>query len=125
MLKKTALGIILILFVWMGYSFFTLGSREVPTGNFFITKGDTLSALPEKLDISVNATLYKIWLKTHENNFVLQAGSYHIPENTTIETLFSQVLSHPLAKDLTITILPGWNIYDIDAYLAKNGIIKT
>jgi hypothetical protein len=40
----------------------------------------------------------------------------------TLGTLFEKILSNPLAKDLTITILPGWNIYDIDAYLSKIGV---
>lgn len=45
-------------------------------------------------------------------------------KDITLELLFSQVLRNPTSKDLTITLLPGWNIWDMDSYLAKNGIIE-
>jgi cell division protein YceG involved in septum cleavage len=57
--------------------------------------------------------------------FTLQAGTYSIEQDTTIEQLFSQVLRNPISKDITITLLPGWNIWDIDAYLSKQGIIQS
>lgn len=56
--------------------------------------------------------------------FTFQAGTYSIEQDTTIEKLFSQVLKNPISKDITITLLPGWNIWDIDSYLTKKGIIQ-
>lgn len=45
-------------------------------------------------------------------------------QDATLESLFSQVLRNPISKDLTITLLPGWNIWDMDAYLTKEGITQ-
>ena len=42
-----------------------------------------------------------------------------------IENLFKNTLVKPLYNDLTITILPGWNMYDIDTYLSEKKIIET
>ena len=41
-----------------------------------------------------------------------------------METIFSTTLKKPSQTDLTITILPGWNMYDIDAYLSSKKIIE-
>lgn len=124
-MKKILFFIVIIILLYVGYSFFTVGSREVPTGDFIVAKGDTLYTLPKKLNIDVNSLLYKAWIKLHHNDFILQAGSYHTPENATLDTLFDKILPTPLAKDLTITILPGWNLSDIDAYFSKSGLIKS
>ena len=40
-----------------------------------------------------------------------------------LEDVFAQVLVKPEFTDLTITILPGWNTYDIDDYLYRKDII--
>jgi hypothetical protein len=36
----------------------------------------------------------------------------------TLEEALRTSLLKPIHTDITITILPGWNKYDIDAYLA-------
>lgn len=73
----------------------------------------------------MNPALFKIYTKFFVKNFTLQAGSYFIEKNTTLEELFAQVLRNLTTKDLTITLLPGWNIWDMDAYLTKQGIIRS
>jgi hypothetical protein len=41
---------------------------------------------------------------------------------TTVSDFLTRTIRSPLYVDQTITILPGWNMYDIDAYLANKGI---
>jgi cell division protein YceG involved in septum cleavage len=55
----------------------------------------------------------------------LQAGSYKLDADKTLMEVFEKTLTKPTYDDLTITILPGWNIYDIDASLAEKKITKT
>lgn len=43
----------------------------------------------------------------------------------TLSDFLSKNLKAPTYTDSTITILPGWNIYDIDASLSAKGIIET
>lgn len=124
-MKKIILFLLSISILWIGYSYITIGNAEIQKQDFVISKGDTLYSLPKKLDIPVNSTLYKAWIKMHHSDFNLQLGSYSVGENVTLNWLFDKILSNPLAKDLTITILPGWNIYDIDAYLSHLGIISS
>ncbi len=92
--------------------------------DFIVNRGDTLASLPKKLSIAVNPTLFKIYTRLFVKNFTLQAGTYSIEKNTTLEWLFAGALKNPVSKDITITLLPGWNIWDIDIYLTKEGIIQ-
>ena len=53
------------------------------------------------------------------------AGEYSASRGTTIEEFFTETIAKPVHTDLTIMILPGWNMYDIDAYLTEKNIIAT
>ena len=89
-----------------------------------MNRGETIQNLPKKLGINVSSTLFKIYTRFVIKDFLFQAGTYSIKEDTTLELLFSEVLKNPVSKDITITLLPGWNIWDMDSYLAKQGIIR-
>ena len=45
-----------------------------------------------------------------------------MPLNDFLETTFKQ--TKVVSNEQQIKILPGWNIYDIDAYLAENNILN-
>jgi hypothetical protein len=53
------------------------------------------------------------------------AGEYEAVRGTTVETFFTDSIAKPVHTDITITILPGWNMYDIDDYLVGKNISKT
>lgn len=50
------------------------------------------------------------------------AGTYQTTSPTTVSDFLTRTMRSPLYVDQTITILPGWSSYDIDAYLASKGI---
>lgn len=53
----------------------------------------------------------------------VDSGVYLVPPETTIDELLTQVLTKkPTSATLKLTILPGWNKYDIDAYLTRSGL---
>lgn len=80
--------------------------------------------MPSKLDIDIGATRYKLWLKFFADSLPkLQAGTYTVADGTTLEETLKDVLTKPVHTDITITILPGWNMYDIDSYLSDKKII--
>jgi len=108
----------------MGYTVFIFPNTMVSKQDFIVNRGDTIASLPKKLDVPVNTTFFKIYTRFFVKNFTLQAGTYSMEKDATIASLFSQVLKNPTSKDITITFLPGWNMWDMDAYLTKVGIIK-
>jgi UPF0755 protein len=82
-------------------------------------------SLPDAFSLNISDTKYKLWTKFFAPGVKLQAGTYKVTDDTTIDGLFRDILTKPTYDDLTITILPGWNIYDIDAALSEKKIIKT
>lgn len=102
------------------------GSILISPGTYTLPKGATISTLPEDLKLSISPWKYKLWLRFFAPKApALQAGIYQVTKSVTLEEAFGTVFIHPTSLDQTITILPGWNIYDIDATLSAKGIIKT
>jgi len=88
-----------------------------------INKWENLKSLAKKL--WVNYYFLKKYTSDNNPNFKLLAGKYKLKENSKIKNLFEQ-LKKPLAeKQVDITILEWWNIYDIDDYLTKKWYIKS
>lgn len=116
----------LIFFVVLlcGYITFVFPNTVVLKQDFIINRGDTIAILPKKLGVSINSIFFKIYTRLFAKNFNLQAGTYVMEKDATIASLFSQVLRNPTSKDITIRFLPGWNIWDMDVYLRKEGIIQ-
>jgi cell division protein YceG involved in septum cleavage len=84
------------------------------------------SSLNEKLSLGIGATRYKIWLSLFAPKLPsLQAGEYSLSAPTSLTEFLTVTLKKPVHSDITITVLPGWNMYDIDAYLASKNISKT
>lgn len=108
-----------------GYIIYVFPQTAVTRQNFIVSRGDSIASLPKKLGMDINPTLYKIYTRLFIKGFTLQAGTYSINKDTDLRLLFAQILKNPTSKDITITLLPGWNIWDIDAYLTKQGITQS
>lgn len=82
--------------------------------------------LNEKFDFSITSWRYSLWIKWFAPEVKnLQVGQYKVSSPITLREFFSTTLTKPVHTDETITILPGWNIYDIDSYLADKKLAKT
>lgn len=128
--KKPSFGIfglliIVIGFLFIGYfSVSSVWNYDVPSGVYRISKGDTIGNIPKSFDFDIAAWRYRLWIKFFAPEVTnLQVWEYRINEPVTLRLFFSDSLSNPVHTDQTITILPGWNIYDIDDYLARKELI--
>lgn len=121
---KVFLSLVLLSLLGFWYMTSLFPSTPVAKQDFIINRGETLGNLPEKLGIQVNPFLFKVYTRFLVDSFNLQAGTYSLKENTTLSLLFSDILKNPSSKDITITLLPGWNIWDMDAYLTKQGVLE-
>ncbi|EKE30116.1 MAG: hypothetical protein ACD_2C00040G0002 [uncultured bacterium (gcode 4)] len=122
---KKLLLIILLIGALGYYSIINVWDTTVTKGKYTIEKNDTLTQLPQRLNIEVNPTLYKIWLKIRAPDIKLLAWTYEIKDDSTLSDVLSVGLKKPVALDREIMILPWWNIFDIDEMLAEKWIIKT
>ncbi len=54
----------------------------------------------------------------------LNAGGYTVDAPTTLHEFLVTTLKNPSYSDLTITVLPGWNMWDMDEYFAKEKVLE-
>lgn len=121
------LVIIAIFFIALvSYLVWSVGSITVPAKKYTIEKWYTVSVLSDKLGFGVAPWRYTLWLRFFgPKNMSIKSGTYETTQVVTISDFLTKTLSKPLYTDQTVTILPGWNSYDIDAYLAAKWIGKT
>lgn len=112
----------IILYFWSTVA--NIGNIPVLPGTYTITKGTTLQTLPDTLKLNISDSKYKFWLKFFAPELNLKAGTYVISDKVTLEEAFSEELTKAANNDLTLTILPGWNIYDIDAAMAAKWVFR-
>jgi cell division protein YceG involved in septum cleavage len=76
------------------------------------------------LKINISEYRYKLWLKFfYSESPKIQAGTYTVDIPTEFRSFLQNTIKNPTYSDLTITILPGWNMYDIDEYLSSKKIL--
>ncbi len=115
----------LLLSLILYHSIHSVGSIIIWAWTYTLDKWVTVYALPKSLDITISPWKYKLWVKYFAPKIEnLQAWGYRVENNTSLESVFSTILTKPIFTDLTITILPGWNSYDIDDYLYRKDIIE-
>ncbi len=115
---------ILIFLPFFYYSLSSVSDTLVKEWVYRISKWDTIRNLDEKFDLPVSSWRYSLWIKWFAPEIKnLQVGEYRVTLPTDLETFFTSNLTKPNHIDETITILPWWNIYDIDEYLSWKNII--
>jgi UPF0755 protein len=113
----------------IGFLYFLVqstGNIEITPKDYIIDKWASMLSLNTKLKWWVASWRYSLWVKYFApEDITLMAGEYEAVRGTTVETFFTESIARPVHTDITITILPGWNMYDIDNYLVEKNIAKT
>lgn len=118
----------LLLILWWCFLVFYVPYNNVT--NFTLTEDTTLSidsgetfySLPQKLWL--NETYFKVYLKLNTPDFTLQKWKYALQAGQSLDQIFES-LKTPIPEDSQVTILEGWNIYDIDNLLASKWLIQS
>ena len=124
----------LIIFILIITRFFSsqinsIWDIQIPAWNYSIGNWVTMNSLPTKFNLNfwkVDSLLYKLWLRrTWNDEFLLQAWNYNIPE-TNLTNLFldNKYLTKASIKEIEVTILPGYSIFDIDELLTIKWLIN-
>lgn len=87
-----------------------------------INEGDTFRNISNKIEW-VNNFWLKFYLSKNIPDFELQVWNYNIKKDSNIENIINS-LRKPVILEKEITILEGWNIYDIDEHLSKKELIN-
>lgn len=123
-------GVVLGGLLYLGYfmtAIITPSSTDGTVVPFVIRKGDGVNQISQNLsDAGLIQSMWNfevyVWMKRLGAS--LQAGEYEIPKNVTIRELTSILAAGKDATpELNITIIEGWTIADIAAYLEDEGVV--
>ena len=115
---------IVIIFLWIkyiGYSNFTTKILVEEKQNIIIEKWDNFDEISQKLNI--NSSYLKFYLKFNNPEYSLKVGKFEIPEKSNLKQILKS-LEKPIFNTQNITLLEGWNIFDIDTYLTQRSLIS-
>jgi len=98
--------------------------QEVESISFTIEKGESVKNIAEKLEekqIIRNAWLFRKYVAIKGMDKDINFGEFTINGPLTIKNVAS-ALTETTLSEMTITILPGWDLRDIGNYLEMEGI---
>ncbi len=117
----TLLIIVSISYTYYSYSNFKTDILITKNQTIEIKSDETIKDLANKLDI--NYYFLKQYLKNKD--FKLLKWRFLIKQNSNIENILETLKKHPPEKQVDITILEWWNIYDIDDFLTQKWYINS
>lgn len=88
-----------------------------------IDQNDSFNNLWNKIK-DLDNIWYKIYIKNNQPDFELKAWNYKIKLWSNLEETLKS-LNKPIFKEEKITLLEGWNIFDIDYYLTEKWYIDS
>ena len=118
-------GVFLVFFSLYVYVSGT-GNISIPAGDFTVASGETVASLNHSQKLGITDWRYKLYVKFLAPEVTIKAGDYRTTEAMTLENFLKNGLKQTIVKDneISITLLPGWNIWDFDAYFAEKGILN-
>lgn len=98
----------------------------IPAGDYTIKSGETVANLNETQDLGITSWRYKLYVKFFAPETNIRAGNYTTTEPMELESFLVDGLKEttPSGNEVRITLLPGWNIWDYDAYFAEKDVLK-
>lgn len=121
-----AVGVYLVASYWRG-----IGAPLNEKGRdkvFVVSKGESVKDIAANLydfELINSKTYFEIYIWRTKKEKDLQAGEYILNPKMDIKEI-AEIISggEVLNKELTIKIIEGWRIKEINDYLIKNGVIK-
>lgn len=120
--------IVLCVLVGVWYVYSGIYRAEAQPGaeslTFEVQEGDNASTLASRLEeknIIRNKTLFEWYVRFKKVDTKIHRGTFTVYQPVTIAHI-AQKLQDPSLDEVTITIIPGWNVRDIAAELEENGV---
>lgn len=121
------LGVVVVCSVGLYYSIFMAQKTNDSEYRFTIASGDSAGSVAAQLEsdeVIGSARLFRLYLKWTGRDTNLKTGDYVVVAPLTIARI-ADALSKPGTEERTITIIPGWTLRDIAAYLVKEEIAQS
>ncbi|MBT3690012.1 endolytic transglycosylase MltG [bacterium] len=128
--KRVILIVIVVLFlgwVYTNYQFTSNASSDTAMYEFEVEQGWGVNRISLELyqkDLINNQFYFEVyvWLKGYERNF--KAGAHQISPSMSIKEIITTMIK-PGGSEQVITIIEGWNVYEIAEYLEKENLVKS
>ncbi|PZM82187.1 endolytic transglycosylase MltG [Candidatus Gracilibacteria bacterium] len=118
----TVIVFVALLYVKYKYDNFAEQTKITKTREITIEKGESFSSLSKKIEEFDNI-FYKLYIRNNKPDFKLIEGKYELKEGENVIQTWES-LQKPISSVQNVTILEGWNIYDIDRSLSHKGLIS-
>lgn len=117
----------LVIFLWYRHALSPVDSESSTEGPVKILEGTSVAAIGDRLEeigMIRSSTAFHLFVRLHGVGKSLQAGSFVLsPSMSTAEIV--EILHTGKAKEISVTIPEGFTLKDIDALLAKKGLMES
>lgn len=124
------IGIIMAGWNWIDRSFFApVDAQDATPIAFTVSSGQSLTRVANNLEsagLIHNRTVFKYYADFLGYGQKIQAGDYQVSRNMSMHQIMDLLTTgdgNPITRN--ITVIPGWTVADIAAYLKNQGIIRT
>lgn len=118
----------IFLAMWFVYTeLYVAEAQNIDEINFTIEPGESIGQLAKRLDgeqIIRNAWLFKKYLVLKGLDKKVQAGQFQVIYPITLVRVATALKTAIRQDEKIITIIPGWDLYDLADYLQTKEIIK-
>jgi UPF0755 protein len=112
-------------YVWIeGEAQRPVDPQAIELVDFEIPKGaslDKIGVLLADRGLISSAAVWKAYVRLHPT-VPAKAGKFRLSPAMPITAILTTIGGRPLSDDLTLTIVEGWRIRDVDEYLAAQGL---
>ena len=123
-------GVVMAGWNWGYRGFFApVDAQDASPVPFTVASGSSLTRVANHLEekgLIHNRTVFKYYADFLGYGQKIQAGDYQVSKNMSMHEIVQLLTTgdgNPLTRN--ITIIPGWTVKDMAAYLLKQGVIKT
>jgi len=110
---------------WFVYSeIFSAEAQDIDVLAFDVNPGESVAAMAERFEqeqVVRSAWLFSKYVSYAGFDTEIRPGQYEVSRPVTIARV-ARVLGEPGLSERTITIIPGWDLDDIGAYLEREGV---
>lgn len=131
MVKKILLPIIVLCVViglWFVRSeIHSAEAQHVASLSFEVQEGESAASLAQRLEeeqVIRHARLFRWYLSRKKLDTRIHAGEYTVSAPITMANVIESLRVGSSQKERQITIIPGWTLRDIAAYLVGEGVIR-
>lgn len=103
-------------------------STRAPEITFSVTQGESVKNIASDLaanHIIRHPLLFRLYLVASGRDRSIHAGEFTVEAPITMARVAAALAENAAAAEKTITIIPGWDLRDIAAYLQSEGLIES